>query len=134
MGDAISASRSAHGRWLADSPGRTMTGGRFGGAALRPDANVAVAEGGRADAVGPSRQARTHGPGVSCLRAPARWITGPRMAAQRPEASSAVSDALRNSPQEHSFSDLDSERARPPGPLRVAVRPDGGTPPKEMRR
>ena len=70
VGDARSASLKAHGRWLADGPGRTMTGGRFGGAALRPGANVAVAEGGRTDAAGPSRQARTQGPGVCSAARP----------------------------------------------------------------
>ena len=64
VGDALSASRSAHKRWLADGPGRAMTGGWFGCAALWSDTNVAVPEGGRTDAVGPSRQAGTHGPGV----------------------------------------------------------------------
>ncbi len=101
VGDGLSASRSAHGRWLADGPGRAMTGRWFGCAALLSDANVAVAEGGRADAVGPSRQAKTHGPGVcSSARSRARLragITGLRMATP-PEASSTASDALRNPP------------------------------------
>ena len=64
LGDGLSASRSAHRRWLADGPGRATMGGWFGCAALWSDANVAVPKGGRTDAVGPSRQAGTHGPGV----------------------------------------------------------------------
>ena len=64
---------------------------------------------------------------------PARLFPFPA-STQRPEASSAVGDALRNPPHEHSFSDPDSERARRLGPLGSAARPEGGTPPKEIRR
>ena len=138
VGDALSASRSAHGQWLADGPGRAMTGGWFGCAALWSDANVTVPEGGRTDAVGPSRQAGTHGPGVPAPAILARPCTldygvshggatprsvvrGQRCASQPPPANTA-------------FRTGDSERARPLGPRRGAARPEGGTLPKEIGR